>query len=117
MGHGESYIRAIYSLTCCGEKSTSTSEVAEHLDVSDASASESIKKLEETDIVCRAAYQGITLSPIGKEKGRRAEQKFNKLVGVFSELGLESPEAEASSVERHISKKAVEELFDRTVKK
>lgn len=110
MNSREDYLSAIYRLTDEGSGKTKTSEVSEELDVSDASASETIQKLEEDDLVCRAAYKGFTLSPMGKKKGQDAEEKFDILKNIFDKVGVSNPEEEADSVEHSISREAVEKL-------
>lgn len=111
MESAENYLRAIYELTENGDGGTTTSEVAEKLDVSPASVSEAISKLEDENLVCRAPYQGFTLSPMGREKGKKLSEKFQVLKDFFSKkLGLEDAEDEADRVEHTISKEAVEKL-------
>jgi DtxR family Mn-dependent transcriptional regulator len=111
MSSKEDYLRAIYELTEGGEDKTTTSELSDFLDVSDASASEAVQKLEDEDLVCRAAYRGFTLSPMGKEEGGNLAEKHRKLENFFSdELGLEDAEAEADAVEHAISLEAVDKL-------
>ncbi|MFB6241575.1 MAG: metal-dependent transcriptional regulator [Candidatus Nanosalina sp.] len=110
MSSREDYLRSIYQLTDGGEEKTTTSELSNSMEVSDASASEAVKKLEKGDLVCRAEYRGFTLSPMGKEKGRELADKHEKLEKFFSELGLENPEEEADRVEHSISSEAVEKL-------
>lgn len=110
MNHREDYLRAIYDLTKSGKNKTKTSEISKELDVSDASASETIQKLEDQDLVCRAAYKGFTLSPMGKNQGEKAKDKFEALVEIFDELGVNNPEGESDSVEHSISEEAVKKL-------
>jgi DtxR family Mn-dependent transcriptional regulator len=117
MNSREDYLSAIYRLTDAGDGKTKTSEVSEELEVSNASASETIQKLEEDDLVCRAAYKGFTLSPIGKEKGRRAEEKFETLIKIFEKSGVEDSAEEADSVEHSISQEAVEKLEKKVLEK
>ncbi len=108
----ENYLRAVYELTEKGEgDAAKTSELAEHLNVSDASASEAIQKLEEETLVCRAPYQGFTLSPIGKEKARRLAKKHEILEKFFSEtLEVEDAEEQADAVEHHITEETAEKI-------
>jgi Mn-dependent DtxR family transcriptional regulator len=110
MNSREDYLSAIYRLTNAGSGRTKTSEVSRELSISDASASESIQKLEEDDLVCRAAYKGFTLSPMGKKRGEEAKKKFETLKSIFEEIGMRGPEREADSVEHSISIEAVEKL-------
>lgn len=108
----ENYLRAIYRLTEKGEKATSTGEISGELDVSNASVSEAVKKLEEENLICRKPYKGITLSPMGKEEAYRATEKYRKLKKLFQETGVEEPEKEADNVEHSISMKAVEKMME-----
>ncbi len=110
MNSREDYLSAIYRLTEEGTGKTKTSEVSEELGISDASASETIQKLEEDDLVCRAAYKGFTLSPMGKKKGQEAKEKFDILKNIFDEVGVDNPVEEADSVEHSISRETVEKL-------
>lgn len=117
MNHREDYLRTIYRLTEEGEGKTTTSEVSRELDISDASTSETIQKLEEEDLVCRAPYQGFTLSPPGKELGKESQMKFSRLKQVFKELELENPEEEADRVEHSISDTAADKIFSEILEK
>ena len=115
MNHREDYLKAIYKLTDGGDGKTKTSEVSEELDVSDASASETIQKLEDENLVCRAAYKGFTLSPMGKDQGEKASEKFEVLKDIFSASGVDQPVEEADAAEHSISKEAVEKLEEKVL--
>lgn len=106
----ENYLRKIYEITSQGEESTTTSELAEEMQVTNASASEAIAQLEEQDIVCRAPYKGFTLSPVGKEKGKRLSKKHETLKAFFEKIGVEKPEEEAENIEKHISDNATQKI-------
>lgn len=113
MDSAENYLRAIYELTENGEGGTTTSDVAEKLDVSPASVSEAIGKLEDENLVCRAPYQGFTLSPMGRQKGKKLSKKYHALKQFFSKtLELDNPKEEADSVEHSISEEAVKKIKD-----
>jgi DtxR family Mn-dependent transcriptional regulator len=117
MSSKEDYLRAIYNLTDGGEDKTTTSELSSQMEVSDASASEAVQKLEEDDLVCRAAYKGFTLSPVGKEEGEKLAEKHETLKKFFSgELGLNEPEKEADAVEHSISMDALEKMEEKVSK-
>jgi Mn-dependent DtxR family transcriptional regulator len=104
------YLRKIYQITEAGDESTSTSELAEQMQVTNASASEAVAKLEEENLVCRAPYKGFTLSPMGKEKGSKLADKHEKLKAFFEKMGLEDPAEEARRIETEISGQAVEQI-------
>lgn len=111
----EDYLRKIYSLTDEGDSSTSTSELAESMDVTNASASEAVKKLEEENLVCRAKYKGFTLSPIGKEEASKLSEKNRRLEEIFEKASVDHPAEEADRVEHSISMEALEKLEDKVV--
>jgi Mn-dependent DtxR family transcriptional regulator len=104
------YLRKIYQITEAGEESTTTSELAKQTKVTNASASEAVAKLEEEHLVCRAPYKGFTLSPMGKEKGKKLADKHEKLKTFFEKIGLEEPSEEARKIETEISKEAVRKI-------
>ena len=110
MSSKENYLRTIYELTEGGEKKTTTSELSSHMDVSDASSSEAVQKLEEENLVCRAAYKGFTLSPMGKKEGKKLSDKNKCLEKFFREIGVENPEKEAKEVEHSISEDTVRKM-------
>lgn len=115
MASNENYLRAIYELTQNGEGGTTTTEVAEKLEVSPASVSEAIDKLENENLVCRAPYKGFTLSPMGRNKGQKLMEKYETLQKFFQEkLGLQNPDDEADEVEHAISEEAVQKLKNLT---
>lgn len=106
----DNYLRRIYEITEGGDESTSTSELAEEMQVTNASASEAIAQLEEQNLVCRAPYKGFTLSPMGKEKGKKLSEKHDKLKEFFQKIGLENPDEEAEKIEDSISEEATEKI-------
>lgn len=110
MSSKEDYLRAIYNLTDGGESKTSTSELSSEMEVSNASSSEAVQKLEDENKVCRAAYKGFTLSPMGKEEGKKLAEKHRRLENLFQKAGVENPEKEADSVEHAISTEALKKM-------
>lgn len=110
---GKNYLRKIYRITEKGEESTTTSELAEEIQVTNASASEAIAKLEQKDLVCRAPYKGFTLSPMGKTKGEKLAQKHQALKQFFQKIGVDDPEQEAQQIEQTISQQAVNKIEEK----
>lgn len=106
----KNYLRKIYQITEAGEEGTTTSELAEEMQVTNASASEAVAKLEEENLVCRAPYKGFTLSPLGKEKGKKLADKHSKLEAFFKKIGVEEPSKEAQKIEKSISAEATEKI-------
>jgi len=62
----QDYAKAIWSLGRRGEGPVSTSALAERLEVSPASASAMLKRLETLGLVRREPYRGVELSPAGE---------------------------------------------------
>ena len=113
MNEKEQYLKTIYDLTSSGEETTTTKQVSENLNVSNASASEAVQKLEEDKLVCRVPYKGFTLSPPGKKLGKELREKNQKLEKLFRKAEVEDPEKEAEKVENHISSEAVKKLLSK----
>ena len=62
----QDYAKAIWSLAERGEEPASTSAIAERLEVSPASASAMLKRLEDLGLVRREPYRGVELTPAGE---------------------------------------------------
>jgi DtxR family Mn-dependent transcriptional regulator len=62
----QDYAKAIWSLAQRGETPVSTSALAERLDVSPASASAMVKRLESMGLVEHEPYHGVKLTPAGE---------------------------------------------------
>lgn len=109
----EDYLRSIYEITKKGDGAAKTSELAEHMDVTDASATEALKKLEKEDLVCRAPYKGFTLSPMGRKEAEELQKKYEVLKEFFSKtLEVEDAEQQANSVEHHITEESAERISE-----
>ena len=61
----QDYLKTIYKLGQAGE--VTTSAVAEHMNVSPASATNMIKKFAELKLVRHTPYQGVELTPAGRK--------------------------------------------------
>jgi DtxR family Mn-dependent transcriptional regulator len=62
----QDYAKAIWSLAQRGERPVSTSALAERLEVSPASASAMVKRLESMGLVEHEPYHGVKLTPAGE---------------------------------------------------
>jgi DtxR family Mn-dependent transcriptional regulator len=62
----QDYAKAIYSLHERSDEPVSTSALAERLDVSPASASAMVKRLEALGLATRKPYHGVELTPSGR---------------------------------------------------
>lgn len=62
----EDYVKAVYKLEEDGQKAT-TSALAAHLQVADASITDMIKKLSEKGLVHYERYQGVALTAKGRK--------------------------------------------------
>jgi DtxR family transcriptional regulator, Mn-dependent transcriptional regulator len=61
----QDYAKAIWSLAQRGDEPVSTSALADRLEVSPASASAMVKRLESMGLVEHEPYHGVTLTPAG----------------------------------------------------
>ena len=63
----ENYLKHIYKLSRKSEKGVSTNALAERLDTKASSVTDMIKKLAAKKLVNYQKYQGVTLSPKGRQ--------------------------------------------------
>ena len=101
----QDYLKAIYKLQQ-GRPAVSTSEVAERLDVSAASATNMVKRLARLRLVAYSRYQGFLLTPAG-EKIALEIIRHHRLIELYlaRHLGvpLDQVHAEAERMEHVLS--------------
>jgi DtxR family Mn-dependent transcriptional regulator len=101
----QDYLKAIYKLQQ-GRDAVSTSEIAERLDVSAASATNMIKRLARLRLVAYSRYQGFALTPAG-EKIALEIIRHHRLIELYlaQHLGvpLEQVHEEAERMEHVLS--------------
>lgn len=107
----QNYLKAIYSLNEDGKR-VSTNALAERLEVSAASVSGMIKKLDELKLVMHAPYQGVQLTPTGRKMALEII-RHHRLIELYLTEAMGFPwdrvHAEAERLEHAIS----EEFEDR----
>ena len=107
----QKYLKAIFEITENGEKATKTSQIANKLEVSDASVTEAVQKLEEQDLVCRAPYKGFTLSPMGKNQAQKLQEKQETVEKYLrQELGLENVEKQAQKITNDLEQETIQKM-------
>lgn len=109
----EDYLKAIYLFTRDG--AASTSDIAAQLDVSPASVTGMLKKLDEVGLVRYESYKGVTLTHSGRKVALEIIRHHRLIETYLAEaLGYKWDEVhdEAERLEHHIS----EELEDRIAK-
>lgn len=108
---GGDYLKAVRALSRDG--AATTSDVAEALGVSPASASQMLAKLHEDGLVAYRAYHGATLTPRGEREALRLLRR-HRLIETFmiERLGYSWDEVheEAEAIEHTISDRFAEEL-------
>lgn len=116
MGSTQNYLRAIYRLS---EDSghTTTSELAEYLDVSNASASEAVQKLEEKNLICRAPYKGFALSPPGRKRAKKLVENSQIIKELLEEAGAENASEEAEKIGEIIENDTAEKIKQEIIEK
>ena len=109
----EDYLKAIYLLTHDG--TVSTSDIASSLDISPASVTGMLKKLDEAGLVRHESYKGVSLTHAGRKVALEIIRHHRLIETYLAEaLGYKWDEvhAEAERLEHHIS----EEFEDRIAK-
>ncbi len=114
----EDYLKAIYKLEAREAPPVSTGELARAMDVSPASASNMIKRLDELDFLTYEAYEGVTLTEPGRTVALEVIRHHRLLELYLKEvMGYEWDEIheEAERLEHHISERfesRIEEMLD-----
>lgn len=78
----ENYLKAIHFLSQGSEKGATTNAIAERLETKAASVSDMLKKLSDKNLLIYKKYQGVKLTPEGKEVAIRTVRK-HRLWEVF----------------------------------
>jgi DtxR family Mn-dependent transcriptional regulator len=86
----QDYAKAIWTLAERGHEHVSTSAIAERLDVSAASASAMVKRLEARGLVRRKPYRGVELTPAG-ERVALAVIRHHRLLELYLAQALGMP--------------------------
>jgi len=104
----EDYLKALYKLEEQEDAPVSTGDLAQAMDVSSASASNMIKRLDELDFLTYEAYEGATLTDPGRTvalevlRHHRLLELYLKEVMGFS---WDEIHEEAEILEHHISER------------
>jgi DtxR family Mn-dependent transcriptional regulator len=109
----QDYAKAIWSLGQRDDEAVSTSAIAERLDVSPASASAMVKRLESMGLVEREPYHGVKLTPAG-ERVAMAVLRHHRLLELYlaEALGMSWDRVhEEAEVLEHAISPALSELI------
>jgi len=109
----QDYAKAIWSLSRRSTEPVSTSAIAERIDVSAASASAMVKRLESMGLAVRRPYHGVSLTPAG-ERVALEVVRHHRLLELFLVeslgMGWDEVHAEAEVLE-HVLSEELEELI------
>jgi DtxR family transcriptional regulator, Mn-dependent transcriptional regulator len=107
----QDYAKAIWSLAQRSDEPVSTSALAERLDVSPASASAMVKRLESLGLATREPYHGVELTEAG-ERVALEVVRHHRLLELYLAQALGMPwdrvHAEAEVLEHAISEEVTE---------
>lgn len=114
------YLLVVYVAERRDGSPVSPGYVADALDRSPAATTEMLGRLEDRGLVIGEPYQGVTLTPEGRDSAREAVETYRTLSRFFREvLELEEPEREAmqvaGSVSPHVVDRLAATLLDGTV--
>jgi Mn-dependent DtxR family transcriptional regulator len=111
MNTADQYLKAIYLVQQRDGGPASTGALAESLDVSPASATEMVGKLEERGLVEHEKYKGVTLTSDGEKRARDALQTYCILERFLANvLEVENFREEARALEPVIDDTVAERL-------
>jgi DtxR family Mn-dependent transcriptional regulator len=109
----QDYAKAVYSLETRGAGSVTTSELAERLGVSPASASAMVRKLAELGLAEHERYHGVRLTPAGKRVALEVI-RHHRLLELFLAEALGMPwdrVHDEAEVLEHVLSEELEELI------
>ncbi len=107
----DQYLKAVYVAQRLDDGPASTSTLAELLDVSPASATEMIGKLEQQGLVDHEKYKGATLTEEGTTRARDAIETYCILQRFLKNvLEVDQYRAEAQALESVIDETVAERL-------
>lgn len=111
MNTADQYLKAVYVAERVDGGRASTSTLADLLDVSPASATEMIGKLEDQGLVNHEKYKGATLTEAGTERAEEAIETYCILQRFLRNvLGVEEYRSEARALESVIDETVAERL-------
>lgn len=108
----EDYLKAIYRLSLNGQPA-STSEIAQHLELSPPSVSGMLKRLSEQGLVEHEPYRGVILTVAGRRVALRIVRRHRILeayLGAFLGYGWEDVHGEAERLEHAVSDLLIERM-------
>ena len=96
-------------------------DIAEKLDVAQATASKTIKRLKEQKYIIKKPYRSIFLTKKGEMIASNSKKKHNIVYKFLKNLGVDNITASADSegIEHHVSEKTLDKmkLFNNLKKK
>jgi DtxR family Mn-dependent transcriptional regulator len=108
----EDYLKAIYRLTLKGQPA-STSDIAQHLELSAPSVSGMIKRLSEQGLLAHVPYKGVELTVEGRRVALRMLRRHRLIEAylvAFLGYGWENVHEEAERLEHAVSETLIERL-------
>jgi DtxR family Mn-dependent transcriptional regulator len=102
----EDYLKAIYHIQQETGEDVSTSEIADHLDVTAPTVSSMLDKLQERDLIEREKYQGVALTTDGERVALEVIRHHRLLEAYLTEhldYSWTDVHDEADRLEHHIS--------------
>lgn len=107
------YLLAVYILDHRGDKPVRTSDVADTLDRSPGTVTETFQRLDADGLVAYEAYEGVTLTDAGRERAAELHEAYVALSWFFRRvLELDDYEAEAMELAGLVSPEVAERLAD-----
>jgi DtxR family Mn-dependent transcriptional regulator len=111
MSGGAQYLLAVYILGHREKPPVQTSAVAEALDRSPATVTETFQRLEEAGLVDYEPYEGVTLTEAGRERAAELHETYVTVSWFFrSVLDLDEYESEAMELAGLVSPTVAERL-------
>lgn len=100
----EDYLERIYELV--QEKGYArVSDIATSMDVQPSSVTRMVQRLDDREYLVYEKYRGLTLTPKGKELGRRIKERHELLEDFLRLLGVKESDVQrdVEGIEHHVS--------------
>ena len=108
----EDYLKAVYVLGKMSPGPVKSIRIAEYMNVTRASTSVALKRLEKAGFVSRDADQDVLLTPEGEELAKRIYERHVFLAEFFKAIGVcpETAHQDACHLEHGVSDETFQQL-------
>jgi DtxR family Mn-dependent transcriptional regulator len=112
----EDYLKVIYALTSEGERTASTSQIADRLGITAGSVSTMLKRMDSSGLAEHVPYRGVRLTEAGRHLALGVIRR-HRLIELFLATSLDIPWEDVHRYADALEHAASEDLIDRIAAK